>query len=90
MKWNDAQINYNKVKKTREIELKKPENTDPYKVSYRSAKLLFNHSGVKGTVFKRIENVKVYHSSQWHTKFFSINFRENALEVFETESTNKP
>lgn len=74
LKWNDPQLTFEKVKKAREQANVRQKNLDPYKIAHRSAKMDFNYSGVQGTLYKKIQNVKIYHSSQWHTKYFIVNF----------------
>jgi hypothetical protein len=52
-------------------------------ITYRSNDLDFNYNCVEGTLYKKINNVKVYHSSTWHTKYFKIHFKENNIKIFE-------
>ena len=35
--------------------------------------------GVSGILYKRIEDLKVYHTKGWHRKFFNINFSDTAM-----------
>jgi hypothetical protein len=38
-------------------------------------------------MYKKIEKVKVYHSSTWHTKYFRINFQGNKLLIYSNENS---
>ena len=41
----------------------------------------FNYFGVKGHLFKKIENKKIYHNDDFHKKFYEINFFETKLKI---------
>jgi hypothetical protein len=59
-------------------------------ISYRSNDIDFNYNGVEGRMYKKIDSVKVYHSSTWHTKYFRINFQENKLKIYDNEHSVTP
>jgi len=47
--------------------------------SYSSASMQYNTFLVKGNIMKQIENVKWYHTSNFHQKHFTINFTGSTL-----------
>ena len=59
-------------------------------VSFKSPDLDFNYFGVKGHLFKQIENKKVYHSQDFHKKFYEINFFDAKLKIFKELTDSKP
>jgi len=56
-------------------------------VEYSSSQMDFNYFGVQGTLYKRINNVKVYHGESFHAKFFQISFSDNLLKVFDSNTS---
>ena len=46
---------------------------------YKSANMDFSYQGVQGLLYKRIEDIKVYHAKGWHKKFFRVNFLDTAM-----------
>jgi hypothetical protein len=56
---------------------------------YKSNNMDFSYKGVQGLLYKRIEDIKVYHTQGWHMKFFRINFLDTAIQIFESESAFK-
>jgi hypothetical protein len=53
-------------------------------VDYQSKNMDFSYQTVSGLLYKRIEDMKVYHTSGWHQKFFKINFIDTALQIFDS------
>jgi len=43
-------------------------------LTYKSPHLDFNYFCVQGCLFKKIENVKIYHESSFHKKYYRVNF----------------
>ena len=54
-------------------------------VDYHSPNMDFSYLEVTGLVYKRIEELKMYHVKGWHKKYFRINFGEEKLEIFNSE-----
>ena len=52
------------------------------KVDYKSAFLDVNYFGVQGTLYKKIENLKIFHDAMFHYKFVVINFKESQIHFY--------
>lgn len=49
----------------------------------------FTYSGCEGLMYKRIEDLKVYHSSGWNKKYFKIVFEDSILQIFDSQKKIK-
>lgn len=57
--------------------------------SYSSASMQYNTLLVKGNIMKQIENVKWYHTSNFHQKHFTVNFTGSLLQIRDKESDSE-
>ena len=55
-------------------------------VDYNSATMDFSYNGCQGLMYKRIEDIKIYHSSGWHKKYFKIIYDDSILQVFDSKN----
>lgn len=58
-----------------------PVETKPTGHYYNSPNLNISDQSCKGTLFKKIENVKFYHKSQYHEKLVELNFDLKCLHI---------
>ncbi len=57
-------------------------------MTYKTPHLDFEYFGVQGKMYKRIENVKVYHKTAFHARHFRIDFQKEKLHIYK-ENTDK-
>ena len=53
--------------------------------SYSSTNMCFNDNKVKGSLMKRINKVKFYHTSNFHKRVFEVNYSRFLLEITESD-----
>lgn len=56
--------------------------------SYSSANMCFNDIKVKGSLMKKINKVKFYHTSNFHKRVFEVNYFRFLLIESESEFEN--
>jgi len=54
-------------------------------VPYSSPSMEFTYSGCEGLMYKRIEDIKLYHTSGWHKKYFKIVFEDSILQIYDSK-----
>jgi hypothetical protein len=45
----------------------------------------FTYNTCEGIMYKRIEEVKIYHSSGWHKKYFRIVYEDSILQIYDSK-----
>jgi hypothetical protein len=58
-------------------------------VAFKSPNMLFEYFGVQGTLYKRIEDLKIYHTGGgFSKKYFQLSFSKGQLQIYKEDDKN--